>query len=176
MPRKSTQGSGWFAYLEQQGLLGADETAIANARKQYHTLWKQQWRKQQKDNGVCYFKPRFSKSEAKLLRKAATAHVLSPTKFIQFITLSYLDNAPVLPNMETLRKIMQLLGIIHEHLAQLEATGLSVDDRDTLKLRLTVLEDLMLRTYHNPPALLEHIEHTLKRSPDLLPVIRQLLQ
>ncbi|MGV3598228.1 MAG: hypothetical protein ACO1PI_10200 [Bacteroidota bacterium] len=175
MPRKPKAGNGWFAYLEQNGLLGADETTMAIARKKYHTLWKRQWRKVQKESGTVYYKPRFSNEENKRLIYAAKNYGTSPTNFIRTITLCHIDNTPILPNIEAFRKIMQLLGLIHNHLTETPFVNISPDEIDTLKLRLIVLEDTILHLYHNPPHLLEHIEQTLKRNPDLLPALRKLL-
>lgn len=175
MPHKPKQGSGWFTYLEQNGLLGADETIMAVARKKYHTLWKRQWRKVQKESGAVYYKPRFSNEENKRLTYAAKNYGTSPTNFIRTVTLGHIDNTPILPNIEAFRKIMQLLGLINNHLSEAPSVNISHDDIDTLKLRLTVLEEAILHLYHNPPHLLEHIEQTLKREPDLLPALRKLL-
>jgi hypothetical protein len=174
MPRQ-LKGSGWFTYLEQNGLLGADEATLAIARKKYHTLWKQEWRKRQKSEGICYYKPRFTKEENKRLVHAAKNYGTSPTNFIRTVTLGHIDNTPVLPNIEAFRKIMQLLGLIHNHLAETPPVNISPDEIDTLKLRLTVLEDLMLRLYHNPPAVLEYVEQSIKHSPELLHQLRHLL-
>lgn len=176
MSRNPQKGSGWFAYMEQHGLFGADENTLKIARIKYHTLWKQQWRKQQKESGAVYYKPRFSKEENIRLENAATAHCTSPTKLIQEITIGHLNNSPVLPNVETFRKIMQLLGVIHEHLTQPENTRLAPDDFDTLKARLAVLENWMLHLYHNPPELLDLIEQSIKKTPDLLHQIRHLTE
>ena len=175
MPRKPKRGSGWFTYLEQNGLLGADEAILAIARKKYHTLWKQKWRKAQKESGAVYYKPRFTKEENKRLTHAAKNYGTSPTNFIRTVILSHFDNTPILPNIEAFRKIMQLLGLIHNHLIETPPADISPDEIDNLKLRLTVLEDTILHLYHNPPHLLEHIEQTLKQTPDLLLAIRKLL-
>ncbi|KAB2912878.1 MAG: hypothetical protein F9K23_18320 [Bacteroidetes bacterium] len=176
MARKPKQGSGWFTYMEQQGLVGADENRLKIARKKYHAIWKREWRKQQKDSGAVYYKPRFSKDEVTQLKKAATAYGNSPTKLIQEITIGHLNNSPVLPNVAIFRKIMQLLGLIHEHLTQHENTTLSFDELDTLKARLTILENWTMSLYHNPPELLELIEQSLQRSPELITTIRQLIE
>ena len=176
MPRKSKAGGGWFAYMEQQGLVGADENRLKTARKKFHAIWKREWRKQQKESGAVYYKPRFSKDEAHQLKKAATAFGNSPTKLIQEITIGHLNNSPVLPNVATFRKIMQLLGLIHEHLTQKENTPLSFDELDTLKARLTILENWTMTLYHNPPELLELIEQSIQRSPELIATIRQLIE
>jgi hypothetical protein len=175
MPRQSKVGSGWFTYLEQNGLLGADEATLAIARKKYHTLWKRKWRKQQKESGAVYYKPRFTKEENKRLTHAAKKYGTSPTNFIRTVTIGHIDNVPVLPNIEAFRKIMQLLGLIHNHLAETPPANSSTDEIDTLKLRLTVLEDTILHLYHNPPAVLEYVEQSIKRSPELLHQLRHLL-
>lgn len=175
MPRKPKAGSGWFAYMEQQGLVGADENTLKIARKKFHTIWKRDWRKQQKESGAVYYKPRFSKDEVKQLKKAATAYGNSPTKLIQEITLGQINKSPVLPNAATFRKIMQLLGLIHEHLIQHENTTLTFDELDTLKARLTILENWTMTLYHNPPELLELIEQSIQRSPELCTQIRLII-
>lgn len=175
MPRKPKQGSGWFTYLEQNGLLGANEGTLNIASKKYHALWKQQWRKQQKQSGAVYYKPRFTKEENKRLTHAAKNYGTSPTNFIRTITLGHIDKTPVLPNIEAFRKIMQLLGIINNHLAETPPVNISSDEIDTLKLRLTVLEDTILHLYHNPPAVLEYVEQSIKHSPELLHQLRHLL-
>lgn len=172
MARKPKQGSGWFTYLEQQGLVGADENTLKIARKKYHAIWKREWRKK---SGAVYYKPRFSIDEARQLKKAATAYGNSPTKLIQEITIGHLNNSPVLPNVATFRKIMQLLGLIHEHLTQHENTTLSFDELDTLKARLTILENWTMTLYHNPPELLELIEESIQMSPELLSQIQLLI-
>ena len=86
MARQPKAGSGWFTYLEQNGLLGADEATLSIARKKYHTLWKRQWRKQQKESGAVYYKPCFTKEENKHLTHAAkTTAPVPPTSFVQLL-------------------------------------------------------------------------------------------
>jgi hypothetical protein len=177
MPRKPKTGSGWFAFLEQNGLLGADSSALINARRVFHTQWKRAWREKQKNKGVKYYKPQFSASDNQRLIKTAKEYGIHPTQYIQQATISHLDNTPLLPNWELFRRIIQVLYLINNELTeQSGASSFSLhDELQTMKARLTIIEDWIKQLYYTPPTVPQILIEALQRHPNLLPEIKAIL-
>ena len=177
MPRKPKSGSGWFAYLEQNDLLGADEATLVIARKKYHAIWKRNFREKQNKAGVKYYKPRFTASDNQRLVKTAKAYGIHPTQYIQQATISHLDNTPLLPNSEMFRRIIQVLYLIQAEL--IEHSGTSSfslhDELQTTKARLAIIEDWLKNLYYTPPTIPKILTEAIEKHPDLLPVLKAII-
>lgn len=177
MPRQPKAGSGWFTYLEQNGLLGADEATLSIARRKYHTLWKRKFREKQNKAGVKYYKPRFTASDNQRLVKTAKAYGIHPTQYIQQATISCLDNTPLLPNLELFRRIIQVLYLINNELTEHSGTSAFSlhDELQTMKARLAIIEEWLKQLYYTPPTVPDILTEALQQHPDLLPVLKAII-
>ena len=159
--------------MEANNLFEANEERLKQARKEYSNSWKREWRKKRKESGVA-FKPFFTNQELILLRKTAKEYGLSTTALIRQSVLSVTQNRPLLPNVEQLRKIEQLLALVYNKL-NTNYSSLSHEDKELLLARLSVLEKWFGELYRNPPSLMEAIQESLKTQPGFLEEITKLI-
>lgn len=177
MPRTPKKGTGWYQYLDDNNLLGADREKLQEARKRYHNLWKRNFREKQNKAGVRYYKPRFTASDNQRLVKTAKAYGIHPTQYIQQVTISHLDNTPLLPNGEIFKRIIQVLYLISNELTEHSGTAsFSLhEELQTMKARLAIIENWLKNLYYTPPTVPDILTEALQQHPDLLPVLKAII-
>ncbi len=146
---KKLRSNGWFAYLEEHQLFGASPEILDTHRKIYHARYMRKYRKKQKTRNLSIFKPEFTVEEKKLLQEIAKGYGMSITRYIRQSVLHCADNAPLLPQLEVMQKIIQLLELIYSRLYEIDI--LSQQDRVFLQNELRSVERLFVHIYHNPP-------------------------
>lgn len=170
---KTLTPTGWYAYLEANGLQEADPQTLAVARKQYHNEWKRAWRQKQKGKRS-YYMPYFESTHNTLLIETAKRHEVSPTAFIQGATLAQLHSTAMTPQLGSFRKILQVLNVMLNQLQE-KNTLLPEEEREELRFRLSAAEQLIKTMYFNPADMEQVILQGIKSNPQIIHKLKEVL-
>lgn len=167
MTRRTKGSNGWYAYMEAHSLFDADDPTLIRAKKDYHNLWKREWRARNREVRA-YYKPFFETPHNKLLIETAQKHEVSPTAFIQQATLAQLHSTAMTPQVGSFRKIVQVLNLILNQLSETKSP-LQDHEKEELQYRLSALELWIKEMYFHPPNLQTLILQTIKDNPHFIP-------
>lgn len=101
-------------YLER-----GNATEIKEAKTLYRRKYKAEWRKL-KRRQIKEITTAWEKEEYNTLRTEATGHKESITQFIKKATVGYMNKRYVVPNEVQVNKVMQLLALIYNGIAELQ--------------------------------------------------------
>lgn len=133
--------SGIYSYLEKSGVLetGTPEE-IAACRKEYWSMVKREWMRHKRSQET-EFKVYFSAAELKVITVGAKRYKLSKTRYIQQAALADAKQERLLPNIEILTHVRQLLELLYASIQELSEAGeLTPEIEDTLRKTVAHIE------------------------------------
>lgn len=151
MIRKSKIQSGIYAFLEEQGVLqNGDSEAIEKAKALYYKQYRREWRKARRKANKS-FEISFNDLELGIVTQSAAQHKLSKTAFLKAAALSYCQKKYLVPRIEVLYEVKELLALTYDSLQQLiEDNRLSVHTGNEALRRVADLESKVLHLLFNP--------------------------
>lgn len=173
MKRKLNSKSSIYSFLKSSGVLesGTPEE-IRNVRNTYWREYKRNWRKQkrraEKEITLC-----LTIDELQEITKEAKRHKLSRTRFIKQSCLAYIDKSFIVPEISEVRKISQLLSMVHNSIQEsLESDRIEFKIGKEILYKIYGLEREILPKLQNPKSLDEVIkEHIIKNPKEKIRLI-----
>lgn len=144
--------SGIYQYLIQSGLFNTgSHDEIENAKKEYWRKYKADWRKQ-KRRQVNEITVSFTDQELRLITVEAKKNSFSPTRFIKEAAIAYMSEKHVVPDIEELRTIQQLLSMSYNSIMQvIEENRVPEETAKALFSKLANIEIAVSQILHHQP-------------------------
>jgi hypothetical protein len=137
------RNTGFYRFLEDKGLLGAEAASIALARQEYRALYKAQWRKLQRAK-VRAITVYLDKASNQVLSQAARCHKRSVTRFLREAALSYVQKRFLFPDLACLYEIKGLLVLNYTGLCNLLKQAAEIEaGAHALKLLLDLEQQIL---------------------------------
>jgi len=166
-----------YDYLNSAGVLesGSHED-IQYARKEYWREYKRKWRqeKRKKEKEITLS---FSKEEISLLSKAAKKHKLTTTAYVKQATLAYTNRSFLVPDVETVKRIAQLLAMHYNQIQDAVDEGIlqRITGSEVLE-KIYDLERCILPLLYNPKTLEAHISEYVNEKPENKEYLKKYLE
>jgi len=175
MSRAAKNKSNLYQYLEPY-LATGDQDIIATARKNYIRQYQASWRKAQRKNNYS-FTISFTPEEAKEIAEGAKKHKRSRTAYIKAASLSYLSLRYIVPDIQAVAEIRQLLTMCFTQIQMLaEDNILRFSTARSILDEIQELEQRVLSTLQYPKTVEQWIKESIQKNPDAKEMIFQLLK
>lgn len=123
MKQQADISKGLYQYLEETGVLqSGNKATIEAATALYWRIYKREWRKA-KRHAEKPFEILLTEKEEKIIQAAALKHGMSKTSYIKKAALTYSAQKYLVPNLEVLYEIKELLAINYDAILQLIQKG-----------------------------------------------------
>ena len=139
--KKRIQSKRLYAYLEDQGVLGADRKTIETAKKQYRKEYKKDWVKQQR---MLKKEIRFhlENESLQLIRAYCKKEHTTPTTLARDLIIAHCSNdSNYQPQKRELQRVYQQLGLVINTLSK-QSTAIEI------KHKLIEIEELLYTILH----------------------------
>ncbi len=112
-----------YRFLEETGVLQSGDAAqIEAAKALYYRNYKRQWRKA-KRHAEKVFEITLDANEYSIIETAAKKHNMSKTAFIKAAALAYSRQQYIVPRLEVLYELKELLALNYDALQQMQEEG-----------------------------------------------------
>ena len=135
MKNRKIQSKRLYEYLEDQGVLGADQKAIEIAKKQYRKDYKNDWVKQQRRIRK-EIRFHLENKSLSLIRAYCKEQSTTPTTLARDLLVAHCSNKSFQPNSKDLQLAYQQLGLVINNLNKQTS-------KSEMKHRLIDIEDLL---------------------------------
>lgn len=151
MNRKTNTKSGIYNYLEALGVLkNGDAATIKAAKALYYKNYKREWRKA-KRNAQKSFEILLNDLQLGIIGTAAKKHGRSKTSFIREAAIAYCNKQYLVPKLEVIFEIRELLTLNYDVVLQLlDENRLSANVATEVLAKIEVLETKILKLLFNP--------------------------
>ncbi len=165
MKRKVKSKSNIYTYLQSKGVLeNGSHEEIQNARKEYWSEYKRNWRNEKRKKEK-EFTISLNSDELKILSKAAKNHKISRTAFIKMAVFAYINTLFIVPDSMEVRKITQLLSMNYNSIQELiDEEKINTLDGKIILQKIYELEREILPLLHNPQSLEECIKIYIQKN------------
>lgn len=173
------KNSGFWAYAEKVGRVGASGDDLAQLKKAYRREYEKEYKRKHRAKHK-QFIVSFNQSDAKRLRLASLTHDMKEAEFIKKAVWGYVDSVFVVRHKEEVDRILQLLlryQTAIEKASESNQGSWFKPDRNYKDLERAVIEisKEVNSVLKSPPRLVDLVRQALDDSPNFNQILLNLL-